>query len=275
MQNLASRKYRRCDANNINETKMEKGESMSKLLDIKNLIIKMFPENVLSDTTWEYDFKFKFDRNISKISFSTNLTPYTIKKAIENNTDILITHHDAWPFMNEQRVYCHKLLEENEINHCFIHTPLDAAEFGTSSSLANALGMECKKFTVPYYGLLVGVAGNIKQQPFNDLVKMCENVLCEKVRNYKNNNNLCSRILVATGGGNETTCLDSAISEKCDTYITGEYGMYLQHYAEYHGINLIIGSHTKTEIFGVRNFVNKIIGYFDDLDVFEIDEPNY
>jgi len=248
---------------------------MAKLFDIKNTIIKMFPENALTDDIWENGFKFNFDNEISRISYSTNLTPYTIAKAIENNAGILLTHHDAWPFMNEQRVCCNKLLEDNKINHCFFHTPLDAAEFGTSSSLANALGMENKKFTLPYFGHLVGVAGIIKKQPFNDLVGMCEEILCENVRSYKNNNSLCSRVLVATGGGNETKCLDSAISEKCDTYITGEYGMYLQHYAEYHGINLIIGSHTKTEILGVRNFVNKIITFFDDLEAFEIDEPNY
>ena len=248
---------------------------MAKLIDIKNTIIKLFPENVLNDTTWEYGFRFNFDNEINRISYSTNLTPFTITKAIENNADILITHHDAWPFMNEQKAYCNKLLEDNKINHCFFHTPLDAAEFGTSYGLANALGVKNKKFTVPYFGHLVGIAGNIEQQPLNNLVERCEKVLGEKVRSYKNNDNLCSRILIATGGGNETNCLDSAISEKCDTYITGEYGMYLQHYAEYHGINLIIGSHTKTEIIGVRNFVKRIITYFDDLKIYEIDEPNY
>ena len=248
---------------------------MSNLFDIQNTIIKLFPEGALTDDIWVNGFKFNFDREIKRISYATNLTPFTITKAIENNSELLITHHDAWPFMKEQKLYCNKLLEDNKLNHCFFHTPLDAAEFGTSSSLASLLGMENKKFTLPYFGYLVGIAGSIKEQPFNDFVKLCEDVLCETVRSYQNNNNLCARVLVATGGGNETTCLDSAISEKCDTYITGEYGMYLQHYAEYHGINLIIGSHTKTEIIGVRNFVNKISTRFDDLVVFEIDEPNY
>lgn len=31
---------------------------MAKLLDIKNAIIKLFPDNALNDTTWEYGFKF-------------------------------------------------------------------------------------------------------------------------------------------------------------------------------------------------------------------------
>ena len=132
-----------------------------------------------------------------------------------------MTHHDAWPFMNAQKEYCNKLLDDNKMNHCFFHTPLDAAEFGTSASLADALGVTNKKFTLPYFGHLVGVAGNIDKQPFEDLIKKCEEVLDEKVRSFKNNDNICSKILIATGGGHETTCLDSAIEENCDTYITG------------------------------------------------------
>ena len=248
---------------------------MAKLADIKTVITGMFPMDSLTNEVWEYGFKFHYDNEISKIAYATNLTPHTITKAAGNNADMLITHHDAWPFMNEQKAYCNKLLADHKINHCFFHTPLDAAEFGTSSSLAKALGVENRKFTVPYHGFLCGVAGVVKPQPFEELVRECERVLQENVRTYKNNANPCSRILVVTGGGNDTESLDSAISENCDTYITGEYGMYLQHYAEYHGINLIIGSHTKTEILGVRSFVNKLVAGFDDLTAFEIDEPGY
>jgi len=247
---------------------------MADLTDIKNTIINMF-SNKLTDDIWENGFKFDFDKKINRIAYATNLTPFTINKAAEYDAGLLITHHDAWPFMNEQKAYCNKLLADNKINHCFFHTPLDATEFGTSSSLADALGMTNKKFTLPYHGYLTGVAGDITKTPLNDLINLCEKILLEKARAYKNNAGLCERILIAAGGGNDTKCLDSAIFEKCDTYITGEYGMYLQHYAEYNGINLIIGSHTKTEIIGVRNFVNKIAAYFSDLDVFEIDEPNY
>jgi putative NIF3 family GTP cyclohydrolase 1 type 2 len=248
---------------------------MAGLFDIKDTIIAMFPENSMTDTVWEYGFKFNFDRDITTISYATNFTPFTITEAAKNHADLLITHHDAWPFMNMQKEYCNQLLEDNQINHCFIHTPLDAVEFGTSHSLAIALKIKNPKFTLPYFGKLVGVAGDIEAQTFASLVKLCETVLHEPVRSYQNSNNLCTRILVATGGGQETSSLDSAIAEKCDTYITGEYGMYLQHYAEYHGINLIIGSHTKTEILGVRNFVNKLATYFDALTICEIDEPNY
>ena len=248
---------------------------MANLVNIKTTIISMFPENALNDTTWEYGFKFNYDRDIKSIAYSTNFTPFTIAKAFEGKADLLITHHDAWPFMNEQKEYCNKLLEDYQLNHCFFHTPLDAAEFGASSSLAKALKMKDRYFSVPYHGKLCGVAGIIDKTEFTDLINLCEKVLCEKVRTFKNNDILCSKILICTGGGNDIESFDNAITERCDTYITGEYGMYLQHYAQFHKINLIIGSHTKTEIIGVRSFVNEIIFHYDDLSVFEIDEPSY
>jgi putative NIF3 family GTP cyclohydrolase 1 type 2 len=248
---------------------------MASLADIKSAVLSMFPENSLTDTVWEYGFKFVYERNIAKIAYATNLTPFTIAKAAGCKADLLITHHDAWPFMNAQKDHCSRLLEENKINHCFVHTPLDAVDFGTSSALADALGMKNKTFTLPYFNKLVGVAGDIEAQPFSALVTLCEKVLGETVRSYHNNNSPCARILVATGGGQDTSSLDSAIAENCDTYITGEYSMYLQHYAQFHGISLIIGSHTKTEIIGVRSFVTKLAANFHGITIHEIEEPNY
>ena len=248
---------------------------MIKPNDIKDAIIKLFPADVLKDTTWEYGFKCDFDRDVKVIAYATNLTPFTINCAIDAGADMLITHHDAWPFMNAQREHCHKMLIDNKINHCFVHTPLDAAEFGTSSSLARDLGVFDTKKTAEYFGHLCGVAGKISEQSFEQFVQNCERVLGEKVRSFKNNNNPVSRVLVVTGGGNETKNLDNAIAENCDTYITGEYGMYLQHYAQFHNINLVIGSHTKTEIIGVRNFVKEILKGFENIKAVEIDEPEY
>jgi len=249
---------------------------MSKLADIEKVIVGLFPKGVLKDTTWEYGFKFDYEKEIKTIAYATNLSPLTINKAVEVGADLLITHHDSWPFMNKQREHCHKLLRDNTLNHVFVHTPLDAAEFGTGYSLANSIGMENLKPAVPYHGHLVGVVGQAKPQGFNSFVSNCEKVLSEKVRAFKNNSSPVSKVLIVTGGGNETSSLDVAIQEKCDTYITGEYSMYLQHYAEFHKINLVIGSHTKTEIIGVRNFVKKIIASLGkSIKVIEIDEPSY
>ena len=248
---------------------------MAKLNEIREFLMELFDKDVLEKAVEEYAFKFDFDREIKKIAYSTNLTPFTINKASDFCADLLMTHHDAWEFLGAQRQYCYKLLNDKKINHCFIHLLLDAAQFGTSASIADALNLENKKFAVLYSGLLVGVAGDIKELPFEKLVKKCETVLCEKVRSFKNNHRNVSRILITTGGGCETRFIDDAANEHCDTYITGEYNMYLQHYAEYKKVNLIIGSHTKTEILGVRSLVDKLSTKFKDIEIFEIIEPSF
>jgi len=248
---------------------------MAKLNDIKDFIVKLFNKDVLEKSQGDFAFKFDFEKEIKMIAYSTNLTLFTINTGASAGADLLITHHDAWEFLGEQRDYCYKLLNDKKLNHCFIHTPLDAAEFGTSQSIAQGLNLENKKFTAFYHGLLVGVAGDLKKMTFEELVKRCEAVLCEKVRIFRNNSQNPSRILIVTGGGCETRFIDDAVNERCDTYITGEYNMYLQHYAEFRNVNLIIGSHTKTEIIGVRSLVNKILTQFKDIKAFEIIEPSY
>ena len=55
------------------------------------------------------------------------------------------------------------------------------------------------------------------------------------------------------GAGNMTTDMQQAIDEDCDAYITGEYNLYPQLFGKFTGMNLLVGSHTNTEILGVEN----------------------
>ena len=252
---------------------------MTTVKEIEKKIRNLFPQVVLNNTTWEYGFKFDYDKPITKIAYATNLTPFTITSAVEQGAELLITHHDAWPFMKKQREHCFELLTTHKLNHCFVHTPLDAAEFGTSHSLARDLGAKNLKPSVPddefNSGLFYGVVAEIKSQPFEEFIALCEKVLQAKVKAFKNTDKPVKKICIITGGGNKTAYMDSAVDEKCDTFITGEYSMYIQHYGDFHGINLISGGHTRTEIIGVRNFVRRIVDDLPKVKIYEIKEPNY
>lgn len=68
-----------------------------------------------------------------------------------------------------------------------------------------------------------------------------------------------SKICVVTGAGNMTNDIKIAVDNNCDTYVTGEYNLYSQQYSKFTGINLMVGSHTNTEIPGVFQLVNKLI----------------
>lgn len=61
---------------------------------------------------------------------------------------------------------------------------------------------------------------------------------------------------------------------KCEPSITGEYVLYSQLYAESVGINLLAGSHTNTEIFGVEQMVLRLVTN-TDIKAIRIFEENY
>jgi putative NIF3 family GTP cyclohydrolase 1 type 2 len=98
--------------------------------------------------------------------------------------------------------------------------------------------------------------------------------LNEPVRAWKNNSNEVKRIGVLTGAGNSTDNMKSAVDNGCDTYITGEVNLYTIQYAQFVGINLIVGSHTFTEIFGVETLVNKIHEVHPTFEIIQLFEPH-
>lgn len=244
---------------------------------VKEKLISFFTfEKLNGKEGSEWGFNNEIDRSVTKIGYATNLTPETVNEAIKHHVDLVITHHDAWPFLYGMKEKCHTLLKENRISHAFFHAPLDDAEFGTSSALADALRLTNPYKVIPYEELyLAGVIGTLQEPaPFAQLKKDLSAILCEPVRAFKNNYKLVSRICVTTGAGNMTTDIKIAVDHNCDTYVTGEYGLYSQQYAKFAGINLMVGSHTNTEILGVFQLVSKLIEN-TALEAVRLTEENY
>ena len=160
------------------------------------------------------------------------------------------------------------------MTHAFFHAPLDDADFGTSASLAQALGMKgCKKvmpYREQYYG---GVAGEIDPTDFESFAASLSHILQENVRCHRNNDRPVCRIAVAAGGGNMTSDMRTAVELGCDTYVTGEYALYSQQYAGFCGMNLFVGSHTNTEILGVKSMAERLT-CGGKIELIRIREPN-
>ena len=57
-------------------------------------------------------------------------------------------------------------------------------------------------------------------------------------------------------------------------YITSEKVFYTIQYAKYANINLIIGSHTFTESFGIESLAEKIKNNFEDIEIVKIKEEH-
>ena len=146
------------------------------------------------------------------------------------------------------------------MTHAFFHAPLDDADFGTSASLAKALGINKTKKELPYAGLYYGGRmGELDREvSFESFADRLSEILEEPVRQYQNHNGV-KKICVAAGGGNLTTEMKIAAERGCDTYVTGEYSLYSAQYARFAGMNLLVGSHTNTEIFGVQAMAEKVV----------------
>ena len=71
-----------------------------------------------------------------------------------------------------------------------------------------------------------------------------------------------------------TTEMRIAAKQGCDSYVTGEYALYSQQYAEHTGINLFVGSHTNTEILGVKSMAKRLCDG-TNMTLVKIGEPNY
>jgi putative NIF3 family GTP cyclohydrolase 1 type 2 len=225
----------------------------------------------------EYSFYNFGPQVIRRIGYATNITPDIIRQATENKVDLILTHHDAWDFIFGMKEECHRLLKQFQISHYFVHLPLDYADFGTCNSLFHSLEIN-QIIQTSYHNegrTMPGVG------VFNDLLtfdELCERVVAvlgENVKSWKNSEKLVGRLGIITGAGNSTNNILDAVKLGCDAYITGEKTLYTIQYAQYVGMNLIVGSHTFTEIFGVRSLVNQIKTKFSHLETIELTEDHF
>ena len=243
--------------------------------ELQQIALNQFDSGKLLGNTQEWGISTIFDREIKILAYATNLTPSTVKEAVAKEAQFLITHHDAWPFIYGMKEECLKLLKEAQISHGFFHALLDDADFGTSSSLSAALGLQNVEKAVPYGDFQAGVIGYLPVAlSLRELKRKLSQLLDEEIRVFANHEDMVKKICITTGGGNLTNDLKYAVDQGCDTYITGEYGLYSQLYAGFSGLNLLIGSHTRTEIMGVASLAKRMVAG-SNIEIIEIKEPSY
>ncbi len=193
----------------------------------------------------------------SAVGYATTITPETIRSAVDSNVDLIVTHHDAWDFMFEQRVEVQTLLRENGLTHVWAHLPLDLADFGTSATLLSELG--CSQVAVlPHAEARVGEFS--EPGSLATVRASLTSLLAEAPCRMHDAGRPVLRVAAATGAGIYTTLVRDALSYDIDLYITGETNLYLLEYAKYKDVNVLVYSHNYTELPGVRAFADRIAG---------------
>ncbi|MGS0972057.1 MAG: Nif3-like dinuclear metal center hexameric protein [Candidatus Izemoplasmataceae bacterium] len=245
------------------------------LKEIIRLIDNQFTTRKLTSFKEESGVTYDALKSISTIGYAVNITPEVVKKANEEQVDLLITHHDAWGFIDGLKDSVMTLLKEYGISHYFVHLPLDDASFGTNSSLLKKLKLEELSKHCCFDGYCCGALGEFKEVvTFEDFKKQFEGLLDEPSLSWAFGKKMIKKVYVLCGAGGEVELLKEALELNADVYITGEKNLYTLQYAKLNNLNLIVGSHTFTEIFGVSTLLERVKKEFKTIEVIEIKEDH-
>lgn len=245
------------------------------LNEIEEFIISLFESRDNDLFQEESGITVRGTEEINRIGYCTNLTLDTIEEARKNDVDLMITHHDAWEFIFGLKDACREKLLEYNISHYFNHLPLDDCDFGTNNSLVEKLGLQIIEKTHLEDGFYCGrIAEFDEEMPFEELVNRLELILEEPVKAWKFKDEDIKRVGLVCGAGGFTTDVKEAVDKECDVYITGERFLYTIEYAQFARMNLIVGSHTFTEIFGIESLAKKINERYTQIDIVRLNEEH-
>ena len=210
-------------------------------------------------------------RQVKKIGWAVDADLESIRKAGKEKVDFLIVHHGIFwgssALDRKMRAERIRLAKRLGVAIYSSHLPLDAhRELGNSIGLLRALGLgdaRRKPFGVAMGGA-IGWKVEGGRWKLGDLVKRIALLRCEprqgrgssfeglqgQVKVVGSGPVICRRIGIVTGGFGD---LDQVVKAGLDTLITGEADYPTEVKAKELGINLILGGHRETEVFGVQN----------------------
>ena len=236
------------------------------------------------------------NKPVKKLGWSVDADMESIRKAGKENVDFLIVHHGMFWGSSalDRKIRAKRIREAKRLGVAIYssHLPLDAhPELGNSIGLLRALGLGDSKRKP--FGVAMGRAIGWKVEggrwKLRDLVNRvallrsghagrlgsfagleCRTLLrCEprqsrgssfeglqgQVKVVGSGPKSCRRIGIVTGGFGD---LDQVVRAGLDTLITGEADYPTEVKARELGINLILGGHRETEVFGVKGLRQRL-----------------
>jgi len=197
------------------------------------------------------------NRVVKKIGWAVDADLESIRKAGKEKVDFLIVHHGLlWgSSVLDRKIRAKRigLAKKMGVAIYSSHLPLDAhPELGNSIGLLRALGLGNSKHKP--FGLAMGRTIGWKLEGcrlnLGDLVNRLSRATGRKAVVLGHGPKVCRKIGIVTGGFGD---LDQVVKARLDTLITGEADYPAEVKARELGINLILGGHRETEVYGVRS----------------------
>ena len=191
---------------------------------------------------------------VTKIGAAVDASGHTMQIAVEREVDLLVVHHGLfWPGLQRVTGSHYRALKRALAHNLALysaHLPLDLhPKIGNNVLLAAALGFEKTEPFLEMKGESIGckVEATLRR---DELLTRLEESLGGPVRCVGTGPMETKVIGIVTGGaGGE---IYTVARGGADTYITGEAPHWAAVAAEELGINLFLGGHYATEIFGVK-----------------------
>jgi len=205
---------------------------------------------------------------VKKVGWAVDADLESIRKAGKEKVDFLIVHHGLFWGSSalDRKIRARRIREAKRLGMAIYssHLPLDAhPELGNSIGLLRALGLEKwrRKRFGKAMGKEIGLMVEGGKASLRQLINKVNRVTGRKAVVLGRGPNLCRRIGIVTGGFGD---LDQGMKAGLDTLITGEADYPTEVKAKELGINLILGGHKETEVFGAmeiaRIFRGKEVG---------------
>jgi dinuclear metal center YbgI/SA1388 family protein len=202
---------------------------------------------------------------VTKIGAAVDASARTMQMAVEGGIDLLVVHHGLfWPGLRAVTGSFYRTLKlaiEHNLAVYSAHLPLDLhPKIGNNALFAAALGLGKTEPFLEVKGAPIGLMATASLRRA-ELISRLEESLGGPVRCIGTGPMETKRIGIVTGGaGGE---IYAAAREGIDTYITGEAPHWAAVAAEELGINLFLGGHYATEIFGVKALAAELAEKFE------------
>ncbi|HET8655647.1 MAG TPA: Nif3-like dinuclear metal center hexameric protein [Longimicrobiaceae bacterium] len=197
---------------------------------------------------------------VTRVAAAVDASQASIDAALAAGADLLLVHHGLFWDGNRpvtgRRYRRLSALLRADVAVYSAHLPLDVhAEVGNNAVLARELGIEVEGAFGEYRGSPVGLWGRLEIGREALAARLGE-TLSAPVKLVPGGPERVRRVGVITGGaGGE---IEAARALGLDAFITGEGAHHNYFDAEEGGINLYLGGHYATEVWGVRALARKL-----------------
>lgn len=215
-----------------------------------------------------------FNNDISNIMLTLDMDLEALDYAINNNIDLIITHHPFFfsPIKSvDFSTYEGEIIRGmiiNGISLYSMHTSFDMADYGVNTKLAEILNINNYDVLHPVGRDLSGYGGIGNIEPIN-LVEYAKRVKlqlkAEHIKLYcKDQKKVIENVAFCGGSGSEF--IEDAIQKKADVYITGDIKYHQAQTALQNNLCIIDAGHYYTEYHAMKN-IKDVLNGLEELNV--------